>query len=66
MATPWETKDVAERTNRSTATIQRWCRDEIIPHKRLAGNSLLFDAEEIEAWLAAKTRQPKPQPEGQQ
>jgi excisionase family DNA binding protein len=55
MATPMTTQDVALRTNRSTATIQRWCRDGIIPHKRLKGTSLLFDMEEVETWLKAKT-----------
>jgi excisionase family DNA binding protein len=55
MSEPMTTKDVARVTKRTPATVQRWCRHGLIPHKRLQGQSLLFDRAEIDAWLASKS-----------
>ena len=50
--------DVASTLNLSRATIWRWCRDGMIPHRRLAGRTILFCPKEIDRWIMGNSAGP--------
>jgi excisionase family DNA binding protein len=51
-------EEVASMLNLSRATVWRWCRDGMIPHRRLAGRTILFCPKEIERWILSNSAGP--------
>lgn len=48
-------RDVADRLAVSTETILRWTRNGDLPAVKLPGGAIRFDADQLDAWLEART-----------
>lgn len=48
-------RDVADRLAVSTETVLRWTRSGDLPAVRLPGGALRFEADQLDAWLDART-----------
>ncbi len=56
--TPQKLKTIAPEIGKPISTLQRWCREDRIPHIRMSARDYRIRRSDLRAWLNSRTRGP--------